>query len=70
MYLKGAVIYLSRRKELDLHRFYWGKLSFEDFDRPEIQKRIKMEELKYPLFFKDMELYMQAIDRIAETNQL
>jgi hypothetical protein len=70
MYLKGATEFLRRRKELNIHKLYAGKLAFEDYDRPEIFEAIRTEGLKFPLFFADYAKYEAALDRIAETNNL
>ena len=68
VYLEGAINILKERHSIDFVGLYAGKLSLEDFKRPEIYKRIKKELIMIPRFMDDMGEYMKALNLIAKTN--
>lgn len=68
VYLAGAIRILRSRHLIDFQKFFMGKLSLEDYFRPEIQKRIKCEGGTLPVFLEDMPKYLSALDEIARTN--
>ena len=50
VYLKGAVLLLQDRNNLDWEGLCSGKISLEDLRKPHIQKKIRREELIIPPF--------------------
>ena len=68
VYLEGAVMLLRNRKEINFDALYCGKMALEDLER--FQKRLRMTSIKLPWFLNDQELYMKALDRIAEFNNI
>ena len=66
VYLEGAVEILRRRRELDFHKLYSGKLTLTDLCRPEISRRCKTGLL--PSFLQEPAKYLSALDRVAEVN--
>jgi hypothetical protein len=67
-YLEGAVKILRERNQLDFRGLYAGKLALEDFKRPFIQKKCRLEKIKLPVFMKDMKQYRKALEIIAKYN--
>lgn len=70
MYLRGAAKILKHRNEIDFQRLYIGKLSLEDYFRPDIQEIMNTEEMLFPIFLGDIPAYLSALDRIAELNNM
>jgi hypothetical protein len=70
MYLRGAAKILKHRHEIDFQKLYIGKLSLEDYFRPDIQEVMNTQELLYPTFLSNIPVYLSALDRIAELNNL
>ncbi len=68
VYFEGAVKILQKRKQVDVRLLYAGKLSIDDIQRPELMSRVNSADLKYPYFARNIELYSQALDRIAAAN--
>jgi len=68
IYLEGAVKLLRRRKEINFKQLYAGKISVDDIER--LQKKMKLENLKFPWFLQDEEKYMKALDKIAYFNNI
>jgi hypothetical protein len=68
VYLEGAIQILRERSNIDFVNLYCGKLSLEDVKRPNIEKRLKKEDLLLPSFMRNMDGYMSALNIIAKTN--
>ncbi len=68
VYLEGAIHILRERHSIDYIALFCGKLSLDDLKRPNIEKRIKKEEILLPYFIKNMDEYQKALDIIAKTN--
>lgn len=68
VYLEGAIQILRDRHNIDFISLYCGKLSLEDLKRPNIEKRIKRDEILLPTFMKNMDEYKKALEIIAKIN--
>lgn len=68
VYLEGAIQILRERHNIDFIGLYCGKLSLDDLKRPNIEKRVKKEEILLPSFMQNMEEYKKALETIAKIN--
>jgi len=70
LYLEGAIRILSQRSSLNFKSLLCGKLSLEDYHRPEIYSALNYENQVLPLFMKDMVKYHYCLDQIAKVNHI
>lgn len=70
VYLEGVVRILQERKKIDFKGLMAGKLSLEDIKKPHVQKLVNKDAIVLPPIMKDMDRYMEALDRIAQVNHV
>ena len=70
LYLEGAIRILSMRNSLNFKSLLCGKLSLEDYHRPEINSKFNYENQVLPLFMHDMVKYHFCLDQIARVNHI
>ena len=58
------------RNSLNFKSLLCGKLSLEDYHRPEISSKFNYENQVLPLFMHDMVKYHFCLDQIARVNHI
>lgn len=70
VYLSGAIKILKKRREIDFEELYIGKLSLDDYFRKDVKEKMVKTGIVLPVFLKNKEEYMAALDCIARVNGL
>jgi hypothetical protein len=68
VYLIGVLKVLKYRKKLNFIDLHAGKITVKDCIRLGEKGLINRDKIMVPYFLKNMDAYMMALDRIAETN--
>jgi hypothetical protein len=68
VYLIGAVKVLKCRNKVNFYSLHAGKITVKDCIRLSDHGLINTDKMKLPGFLANIELYKQALDRIAEVN--
>ena len=68
VYFKGAVELLQRRRSLDFHALYAGKIAWQDLQT--VTPFIRKQTVQLPTFLYDLDAYRSLLDDIAAANGL
>jgi len=70
VYLRGAIEILKYRKKIDFILLYSGKINVKDLFKLQKLGLIKADALKLPQFMEDLNMYKEALNRMAAFNFL